>query len=113
MVAPVSLNKRLLGVGTFLKVVLHIKETSEMRTTKINQKAAEPLADPEDYPNLFEDWQLALGIESKVAEIRNTIPPAAKYVNHMHKSNVNRLEAFRNMYVDEEEPHQNGDLDHE
>lgn len=31
----------------------------------------------------------------------------------MHKSNVNRLEAFRNMYVDEEEPHQNGDLDHE
>ncbi|WOH04126.1 hypothetical protein DCAR_0623534 [Daucus carota subsp. sativus] len=80
---------------------------------QINQKAAEPLADPEDYPNLFEDWQLALGIESKVAEIRNTIPPAAKYVNHMHKSNVNRLEAFRNMYVDEEEPHQNGDLDHE
>ncbi|KAL1811400.1 hypothetical protein ACET3Z_021465 [Daucus carota] len=108
MVAPVSLNKRLLGVGTFLKVVLHIKETSEMRTTKINQKAAEPLADPEDYPNCLRIGNLHLVLNQK-----NTIPPAAKYVNHMHKSNVNRLEAFRNMYVDEEEPHQNGDLDHE
>lgn len=27
---------------------------------KVNQKAAEALADPEEYPNLFEDWHLAL-----------------------------------------------------
>ncbi|WOH10749.1 hypothetical protein DCAR_0730219 [Daucus carota subsp. sativus] len=80
---------------------------------KINQKAAESLADPEEYPNLFEDWQLALGVESKLSETRNSYPPAAEYVNHIHKSNVNLVEAFRNMHVDEEEPHQNGGLDHE
>ncbi|KAL8133377.1 hypothetical protein AgCh_008735 [Apium graveolens] len=37
---------------------------------QINQKAAESLADPEEYPNLFEDCQLALGVESKFAETR-------------------------------------------
>ncbi|KAL8123098.1 hypothetical protein AgCh_011186 [Apium graveolens] len=36
--------------------------------TKINLKAAESLADPEEYPNLLEDWQLALDVESEVAE---------------------------------------------
>ncbi|MED6120434.1 hypothetical protein PIB30_020786 [Stylosanthes scabra] len=27
---------------------------------KVNPKAAESLADPEEYRNLFEDWQVAL-----------------------------------------------------
>ena len=50
-----------------------------LKLVQINQKAAEPLADPEDYPNLFEDWQLALGIESKVAEIRFNLLPASPF----------------------------------
>lgn len=37
---------------------------------QINQKAAESLADPEEYPNMFDDWQVALEVESKVAETR-------------------------------------------
>ena len=37
---------------------------------QVNPKAAESLADPVDYPNLFEDWQVGLAIESKVAETR-------------------------------------------
>lgn len=37
---------------------------------QINQKAAESLADPEKYPNLFEEWQVALAVEAKVAETR-------------------------------------------
>ncbi|PSS07451.1 Coatomer subunit beta-2 like, partial [Actinidia chinensis var. chinensis] len=37
---------------------------------KVNPKAAESLADPEEYANLFEDWQVALAVESKVAETR-------------------------------------------
>lgn len=37
---------------------------------QINQKAAESLADPEEYPNLFEDWQVALSVEAKVVEAR-------------------------------------------
>lgn len=37
---------------------------------QVNPKAAESLADPEEYPNLFEDWQVALAVESKAAETR-------------------------------------------
>lgn len=37
---------------------------------QVNPKAAESLADPEEYPNLFEDWQVGLAIESKVSETR-------------------------------------------
>ena len=36
----------------------------------MSKKAAESLADPEEYPNLFEDWQVALDIESKISEKR-------------------------------------------
>ncbi|KAL5671014.1 hypothetical protein ACJX0J_015320, partial [Zea mays] len=35
--------------------------------SKINPKAAESLADPSEYPNLFEDWQVALTVEKSVA----------------------------------------------
>jgi len=38
---------------------------------QVNPKAAESLADPEEYPNLFDDWQVALGVESKAAETRS------------------------------------------
>lgn len=37
---------------------------------QVNPKAAESLADPEEYPNLFEDWQVALAVESKAIETR-------------------------------------------
>lgn len=37
---------------------------------QINPKAAESLADPEEYPNMFEDWQVALAVEAKAAETR-------------------------------------------
>jgi coatomer subunit beta' len=37
---------------------------------KVNPKAAESLADPQDYPNLFEDWQVALAVESNLANER-------------------------------------------
>ncbi|KAI3957372.1 hypothetical protein MKW98_003093 [Papaver atlanticum] len=67
---------------------------------KINLKAAESLADPEEYSNLFEDWQIALSVETKVAEKR---------------TNVNLLESFKNMQLEEEEEasRENGDVDHE
>lgn len=41
-----------------------------MLIVQINRKAAEALADPQEYHNLFEDWQIALAIESKVAQER-------------------------------------------
>jgi len=80
---------------------------------KVNPKAAESLADPEEYPNLFEDWQVALAVESKVAETRGLYPPAAEYVNHADRPHVNLVEAFRNLQMDEDAPLENGDLNHE
>jgi len=80
---------------------------------KVNPKAAESLADPEEYPNLFEDWQVALSVESKVTESRGVYPPAEEYINHADRSHLTLVEAFRNMQVDDEEPLENGDADHE
>ncbi|CAI9767205.1 unnamed protein product [Fraxinus pennsylvanica] len=80
---------------------------------KINQKAAESLADPEEYPNLFEDWQIALDVESRVAETLGNYPPAAEYVQHIDRSTASLVETFRNMQMHEEEPLENGSLDHE
>lgn len=37
---------------------------------KVNLKAAESLADPAEYPNMFEDWQVALAVESNTTPQR-------------------------------------------
>ncbi|KAL8458178.1 hypothetical protein ACS0TY_035896 [Phlomoides rotata] len=80
---------------------------------RINPKAAESLADPEEYSNLFEDWQVALAVESKVAETRGNFPQADEYVQHADRSTASLVEIFRNMQTEEEEPQENGDLDYE
>ncbi|XP_048337202.1 coatomer subunit beta'-2 [Ziziphus jujuba] len=80
---------------------------------KVNPKAAESLADPEEYPNLFEDWQVALAVESKATETRGVYAPAEEYTNHVDKLPITLVEAFRNMQVDEEEPFENGDANHD
>ncbi|XP_019248066.1 PREDICTED: coatomer subunit beta'-2-like [Nicotiana attenuata] len=79
---------------------------------KVNQKAAEALADPEEYPNLFEHWQIAHAVEARVAEERGVYPPAADYGNFADRPATNLVEAFSNMRTDEE-PLENGDMEHE
>ncbi|PWZ20311.1 Coatomer subunit beta'-2 [Zea mays] len=69
---------------------------------KVNPKAAESLADPNEYPNLFEDWQIALNVEAAVAPKRVIYPPAEEYMIHAERSNENLVEAFKNMHVQEE-----------
>ncbi|XP_008777605.1 coatomer subunit beta'-1 [Phoenix dactylifera] len=77
---------------------------------KVNPKAAESLADPEEYPNLFEDWQVALAVESNLAHERHNYPPANEYLSYAEKSNISLVEAFKHMQVDEENlPLENGD----
>ncbi|KAE8718408.1 Coatomer subunit beta'-2 [Hibiscus syriacus] len=75
---------------------------------KINPKAAESLADPREYSNLFEDWELSLSVESKVAETRGVCPPAEDYLNHADRSRMTLVDAFRSMQVEDEEPLENG-----
>ncbi|KAL9268556.1 Coatomer subunit beta'-2-like protein [Drosera capensis] len=86
--------------------------------SKINPKAAESLADPKEYSNLFDDWQIALAVESKVAETRGSYPPAEEYLNHADRSKVDLVEAFKSLQVVEEEdlddePLENGDAAHD
>ncbi|KAJ6801963.1 coatomer subunit beta'-1-like isoform X2 [Iris pallida] len=67
---------------------------------KVNPKAAESLADPEEYPNLFEDWQVALAVESNIVQKRCTYPSAEEYLNFAQKSNINLVEVFKSMQVE-------------
>ncbi|KAM1262674.1 hypothetical protein ACFX2F_028094 [Malus domestica] len=46
---------------------------------KVNKKAAKSLADPQECPNLFEDWQVSLALEFKDAENRGIYPPVDTY----------------------------------
>ncbi|PHT32187.1 Coatomer subunit beta'-1, partial [Capsicum baccatum] len=80
--------------------------------SKVNQKAAEALADPEEYPNLFEHWQIAHAVEARVAEERGVYPPAADYGNYADRPTTTLVEAFSNLRIDEESL-ENGELDHE
>ncbi|XP_044960915.1 coatomer subunit beta'-1 isoform X1 [Hordeum vulgare subsp. vulgare] len=86
--------------------------------SKVNPKAADSLADPAEYPNLFEDWQVALTVEKNVASQRGQYPSADEYLNHAEKSDTTLVEAFKRMQViEEEEPvdtlDQNGEPDEE
>lgn len=79
---------------------------------KVNSKAAESLADPAEYPNLFEDWQIALNVEATVAPKRGVYPPAEEYMTYAERSNDSLVEVFKSMNV-EEVPSDNGDPVHE
>ncbi|CAN7112369.1 unnamed protein product [Brassica rapa subsp. narinosa] len=81
--------------------------------SKVNSKAAESLADPEEYPNLFEDWQVALSVEAKAVETRGVYAAAEDYPTHADKSAITLVEAFRNMQVEAEESVENGHMEHE
>ncbi|KAG8069621.1 hypothetical protein GUJ93_ZPchr0006g41678 [Zizania palustris] len=86
--------------------------------SKVNPKAAESLADPSEYPNLFEDWQIALTVEKNVASQRVHHPPADEYLNHAEKSDMTLVEAFKRMQViEDKEPidalDENGEPDEE
>ncbi|XP_062229104.1 coatomer subunit beta'-2-like isoform X1 [Phragmites australis] len=80
---------------------------------KVNSNAAESLADPAEYPNLFEDWQIALNVEATLAPKRGIYPPAEEYITYTERSNESLVEAFKSMNVQEEVPSENGDPAHE
>ncbi|KAM2530350.1 hypothetical protein PS1_028227 [Malus domestica] len=46
---------------------------------KVNKKVAKSLADPQECPILFEDWQVSLALEFKDAENRGIYPPVDTY----------------------------------
>nr|CAD1843045.1 unnamed protein product [Ananas comosus var. bracteatus] len=81
---------------------------------KVNPKAAESLADPAEYPNLFEDWQVALAVEASLSSKRGNYPCAEEYLNYAEKSKISLVDAFKEMQIAEEAlTAENGDLVHE
>ncbi|KAI4966050.1 hypothetical protein ZWY2020_046747 [Hordeum vulgare] len=93
---------------------------------KVNSKAAESLADPDEYPNLFEDWQIALNVEATVAPkgfgsfillkqcfCEGVYPPAEEYMIHAERPSESLVEAFKNMHVQEEGVHEEDAHDEE
>ncbi|XP_074275969.1 coatomer subunit beta'-2-like isoform X2 [Silene latifolia] len=81
--------------------------------SKVNPKAAESLADPQEYSNLFDDWQIALAVETKVAGTRGSYPSAEQYLKYAERSKTDLVEAFKSMQIEEDQPHENGDVTHE
>lgn len=80
---------------------------------KINQKAAESLADPEEYPNLFPDWQWALEAEARMKPLRERLAPASEYVNYLGGSKVDFIDQLKALHVNGDIPAENGDSLHE
>ncbi|CAM6121486.1 unnamed protein product [Calypogeia fissa] len=62
---------------------------------KINQKAAESLADPQEYPNLFPDWQWALDVEERVKELRGNFPSSKEYLSYVDSTRADLIEELK------------------
>mmetsp|Transcript_27509 Transcript_27509/g.65528 ORF Transcript_27509/g.65528 Transcript_27509/m.65528 type:complete len:943 (+) Transcript_27509:197-3025(+) len=63
--------------------------------TTVNAKAAESLADPAEYPNLFPDFDLGLVAEHAAAEARKTLRPASDFSAVAPSLNDNLIEKAR------------------
>jgi coatomer subunit beta' len=75
---------------------------------KINQTAAESLADPQEYPNLFPDWESALETESKLKESRGHFPPAKFYLNNIGSDTGDFVGELERLNIQEDGPVENG-----
>lgn len=79
---------------------------------KINQRAAESLADPEEYPNLFPDWQSALAAEANMKEQRSNYIPALNYLSYLN-GEEELTEEIKGLDINGDEPVENGHALHE
>eukprot|EP00270_Netrium_digitus_P003979 TRINITY_DN1483_c0_g1_i2.p1 TRINITY_DN1483_c0_g1~~TRINITY_DN1483_c0_g1_i2.p1 ORF type:complete len:684 (-),score=220.98 TRINITY_DN1483_c0_g1_i2:13-1824(-) len=70
---------------------------------KINAKAAESLADPAEYSNLFPNWQLALKAEQTEQLKRQIYPPASEYQSFAGSTHIDLVEAARTAEEETEE----------
>lgn len=75
---------------------------------KINQKAAESLADPEEYPNLFPDWHWALEAETRMKPIRENLSRASEYVNYVGSAKGDLINELKALHLNGDLPIENG-----
>lgn len=62
---------------------------------KVNEKAAEALADPEKYANLFPDLEIALQVEKMFVSNREQEVPASKYLEARNELDLNLIELIK------------------
>ncbi|XP_062089324.1 coatomer subunit beta'-2-like [Humulus lupulus] len=88
--------------------------TAVATITAVSKKAPKSLDDPDEYPNLFDDWDVSLSLEAESGKNRCNYPPAELYPIYAQKSTTNLLEKFKSMQIDEnDDPTENGQHDHE
>merc|ERR1711871_294990 len=63
--------------------------------SKVNEKAAEALADPEKYANLFPDLEIALQIEKMFVANRDQFVPASKYLEAKKELDLNLIDLVK------------------
>ena len=61
----------------------------------VNEKAADALADPATYPNLFPDLEWALKIEAMFLENRDKFVPATEYMNAKQQIDLDLIELVK------------------
>lgn len=64
--------------------------------SSINEKAAEALADPAKYANLFPDLDIALQVEKMFVSNRDKSVPASKYMDAKGELDLNLIEMIKN-----------------
>lgn len=69
---------------------------------QINEKAAEALADPQKYPNLFPDLEWALKVEDMYNQRRGIHVPAISYPTAKGELELNLLEMVKNQSMNDE-----------
>lgn len=68
---------------------------------KVNTKAAESLADPAQYPNLFQGYDSALQIEEQLKAKRNELLPAELFPEHENDTKVDLVEQLSSLHVED------------
>lgn len=60
----------------------------------INESAAERLANPDEYPNLFTDWNYSKQVEEILLKNRDNPIPASDYPKHKKDQTRNLIEGW-------------------
>jgi len=75
----------------------------------VSKRAAESLADPQQYANLFPDMATAVAAQKMLAKDRAATIPAADFAAHIAKLDVNMLEKMRELGGDTSAPEEEED----
>jgi coatomer subunit beta' len=63
--------------------------------SKVSTRAAQSLADPGDFPNLFPDLDVAMQVEAYFTANRGALPPAASYPQASQELNLDLISLFK------------------